>query len=184
MGLKTVSKNKVNPRKLLEEHRKNYVDSMQEELELKQVTFFSPEDSLNIDKDYLVLPQNITDSTNKDLGEYLNAFTQQKLYMRTLLGWAELMLEEARREYHEVADPHYIELNKTKMSEKAKDSEVNSHKDVVEKYNAVQDIKMKINLLNHTIDNLTDALFMISREVSRRTGDFNENRRNDNVYGR
>ena len=175
---------KVNPRRILEEHRKSYVDSMQEELEIKGVTFFEPDSSLNIDKDYLVLPNNITDIPNKELGEYLNAFTQQKMYMRTLLGWAESMLEQSKREYHLAADPLYKELNKTKLSEKAKDLEVNSSDEVIESYNALNDIKMKIVLLNHTIDNLTDALFMISREVSRRSGDFDNERRNSNVTGR
>lgn len=186
MALKAVKKKstKMNPRLILEEHRKSYVDFMQEELEIKGVTFFTPDNSLNIDKNFLELPLNITEVSNKDLGEYLNAFTQQKMYLRTLLGWAESMLEEARREYHVVADPKYKELNKSKLAEKAKDIEVNSHEDVVEYYNAVQDVKMKINLLNHTIDNITDSLFMLSREVSRRSGDFENERRNMNVGGR
>lgn len=178
------SSGRINPRQVLEEHRKSYADAMQEELEVKGVTFFEPELSLWVDKDYLILPQNITDVSNKELGEYLNAFTQQKMYMRTLLGWAELMLEQSKREYHLVADPLYKELNKTKLSEKAKDLEVNSSDEVIESYNAMNDIKMKIVLLNHTIDNLTDGLFMISREVSRRSGDFDNERRNSNVTGR
>lgn len=175
---------KVNPRQILEEHRKSYADAMQEELEVKGVTFFEPDLSLRVDKDYLILPQNITDVSNKELGEYLNAFTQQKMYMRTLLGWAELMLEQSKREYHSVADDKYKELNKTKLTEKAKDLEVNSNEDVIESYNAMNDMRMKITLLNHTIDNLTDALFMISREVSRRCSDFDNERRNSNVTGR
>ena len=191
MGLKPINKTnsgaskKINPKQLLEEHRKAYVDAIQEELESKSVIFFTPEDdSLNIDRDYLSLPMNITDVSNKDLGEYLNAFTQQKLYVRTLLGWAETMLEEARIEYHKVADPHYRELSKSKMSEKAKDIEVNSSEDVIEAYKAVQDMKTKISLLNHSIENLTDALFMISREVSRRTSDFDNESRSNNVNSR
>ena len=186
MALKAVEKNnkKVNPRQILEEHRNSYVDAMQKELESQGVKFFTPDDSLNIDQDFLVLPKNITEVTNRDLGEYLNAFTQQKMYLRTLLGWAESMLEQARREYHLVADPKYKELNKTKLTEKAKDLEVNSSEEVIDSYNAVQDMRMKITLLNHTIDNLTDSLFMLSREVSRRNGDFDNERRNMNVTGR
>ena len=40
--------------------------------------FFSPSDSggtLHIDKDYLSLPQNITEVSTRDLGEYLNIFS-------------------------------------------------------------------------------------------------------------
>ena len=77
---------KVSPMKALKalKERKSYVDSMQEELEDKGVDFFDPNGSLNIDTDYLSLPANITECPAKDLGEYLNAFTQQKMYMRTL----------------------------------------------------------------------------------------------------
>lgn len=189
MALKKVeSKNKtggkMNPRRMLEEHRQTYADKMQEELENQGVKFFVPDDNLNIDRDYLTLPRNITDVPSKELGEYLNAFTQQKMYMRTLLGWAELLLEEKKREYHAVADEQYRELNRSKMTEKAKELEVNSMPEVIVQYNDMQDVVRKISLLNLSLENITDALFMLSREVSRRGSDFDNENRNMNVQNR
>lgn len=186
MGLKKVVKQvKISPKDMLSQKR-SYSDTLQEELELKGVDFFVPsgfseESSLHIDKDYLQLPLHITDVSAKELGEYLNAYTQQKMYMRTLVGWCECLLEDARREYYQASEVKYRELSKTKLSETAKEREVNSDEDILPKYEEFMDCKKKLQLLNLNISSIEDAIFMISREVSRRTGDFNNEYRNDSV---
>lgn len=189
MALKVVKKNKpetpkkVNPKEVLQQ-RRNYCDSLQKDLEDQGVDFFTPSESggsLHINKDYLSLPQNITEVSAKDLGEYLNAFTQQKMYMRTLVGYAELFCEEARREYLEVSETRYKELLGTKLSETAKEREVNSDPEVRPSYEKYVDYKNKIKLLNFNIQSIEEAIFMLSREVSRRTGDYENERRDYNV---
>lgn len=188
MGLRKVEKksNKINPKEVLNQKR-NYCDKMQEDLETQGVDFFKPSEdggSLHIDKDYLSLPQNITEVSTRELGEYLNAFTQQKVYMRTLVGYAELFCEEARREYQEVSESRYKELLGSKLSETAKEREVNSDPNVKPCYEKYLDYKNKVRLLNFNIASIEDIIFLISREVSRRTGDFNEESRNYNVQRR
>ena len=84
---------KINPREI----HKSYLDKIETELEKQGVVFFDPQSNLNISDDYLTLPHEITEITSRELGEYLNTFTQQKLYLRTLLGRVELKVEEARR---------------------------------------------------------------------------------------
>lgn len=188
MGLRKVEKksSKVNPKEVLNQKR-SYCDTMHEELELKGVDFFTPSESggtLHIDKGYLSLPQSITDVSARDLGEYLNAFTQQKMYLRTLLGYAELFSEEARREYMLASEPRYKELLGSKLSETAKEREVNADPNVRPSYEKYMDCKNKIKLLNLNISSIEEAIFMISREVSRRTGDFENERRDYNVQRR
>lgn len=173
---------KVNPKAIM----KSYSDKLQGELEVKGVDFFTPTDidpngSLNINRDYLTLPQNITDVPTKELGEYLNAFTQQKAYMRTLVGYAELFCEEARRKYVSASEVRYRELLGSKLSETAKEREVNSDPDVLPVYEEFMDYKNKVKLLNMNISSIEDIVFMLSREVSRRTGDFKDDMRNYNV---
>lgn len=187
MGLKAVKKEapakKMNPKEMLQEKR-SYSDKIQKELEDQGVDFFRPNEdggSLHIDANYLSLPQNITEVSARDLGEYLNAFTQQKMYMRTLVGYAECFMEEARREYMEVSDSKYKELLKSKLSETAKEREVNSDPSVLPSYEKFMDFKMKVRLLNSNIQSIEEAIFMLSREVSRRTGDYENERREDNV---
>ena len=191
MGLKKTNSNKqqkINPRKMLDQKR-SLTDTLQEELELKGVDFFRPEDdnsggSLNIDNDYLQLPYHITEVTTRDLGEYLNAYTQQKMYMRTLIGWTECLLEEARREYFSKSESKYRELSRSKLSETAKEREVNSDEEILPYFEAYMDCKKKLQLLNLNVASIEDAIFMISREVSRRTGDFDNENRNHNVQRR
>lgn len=182
--LKAVKKaEKINPKEVLKEKR-SYSDRILEDLESQGVDFFSPSEeggSLNIDKDYLTLPRNITDVSARDLGEYLNAFTQQKIYMRTLVGYAELFAEEARREYMEVSEESYRSLLGAKLSETAKEREVNSDPKVKPSYEKYLDYKNKIKLLNFNITSIEEAIFMISREISRRTGDYENERRDYNV---
>ena len=188
VGLHKVEKksSKINPKEVLNQKR-NYCDKMQEDLEIQGVDFFKPSEdggSLHINKDYLSLPQNITEVSTRELGEYLNAFTQQKVYMRTLVGYAELFCEEARREYQEVSESRYKELLGSKLSETAKEREVNSDSNVKPCYEKYLDYKNKVRLLNFNIASIEDIIFLISREVSRRTGDFNEESRNYNVQRR
>ena len=170
--------NKVNPKDLL---KKSYTDSIESELVNKGVTFFSPDNKLNIDLDYLELPKDLTEVSPRSLGKYLNAFTQQKMYIRTLIGWSEVMIEEARREYMIVAIPHYNRVNALKMSEKAKDTEVNNHPEVIEHFNKLRDLQVKKRALEFNLSNLEDAIFLLSREISRRESDFGDESRNYNV---
>jgi hypothetical protein len=153
---------------------------IESELSKKGVTFFD-EKKLNIDERYLLLPKEVTDVTSRDLGEYLNAFTQQKMYMRTLVGRIEVLEDEAKKIYHDVSYPVYVSLNQAKLSETAKDRILNSHEDVADSYYALQEVKRKKALVMSSIENIEDAIFMLSREVTRRTGDFNEETRNHNV---
>lgn len=187
MKLKTKeASKKINPREVLKE-RRNYSDVVHEELEERGVDFFKPSDdggSLHIDVDYLSLPQNITDISARDLGEHLNAFTQQKMYMRTLVGYTEALMEEARRDYLEVSNPRYQALLNTKLSETAKEREVNSNPKVLPYYEKYTDYKIKAKLLNLNIQSIEEAIFMLSREVSRRTGDYENERRDYNVQQR
>lgn len=183
MGLKSKKSSKINPREVLNQKR-SYSDEIQKDLEDQGVDFFRPREaggSLSIDKNYLSLPQNITEVSAKDLGEHLNAFTQQKMYMRTLVGYAEMFAEESRREYMEVSDSRYKELLGSKLSETAKEREVNSDHNVRPSYEKYLDYKNKIKLLNHNIQSIEEAIFMLSREVSRRNGDYENERRNYNV---
>ena len=177
---------KINPKQVL----KSYCDSVHNELEEKGVDFFSPlspdneKGTLQINSEYLCLPQEITNVSMRDLGEYLNAYTQQKVYMRTLLGFAEMYAEEVRLEYMTVSEDKYKSLLNTKLSETAKEREVNSDKTVRPVYEKWCDCRNKVKLLSYNINSIEDIIFLISREISRRTGDFNDENRNHNVGNR
>ena len=118
----TSKRDKINPRQM---HR-SFLDSIEDDLSSRGVVFFDNETGLNINEEYLQLPREITEVTSRDLGEYLNAFTQQKVYLRTVLGRAELVEEEARRAYYSSTDSLYKKYSTQRMSETAKDRVINA----------------------------------------------------------
>lgn len=168
---------KLNPRTM----HKDYLDKIENELVSQGVPFFEPNVNLNITDKYLILPSEITSVTSKELGEYLNAFTQQKVYLRTLLGRIEALVEIHRRAYYESSEDLYRQYSKEKTSETAKDRLINSHPDVQPHYYAYLDYKRKQQMVEYSINNVEDIAFMISREVTRRVGDFSEENRSYNV---
>lgn len=170
---------KIDPKAI----QKSYLESIESSLENKGVVFFD-ETRLNIVDDYLTLPAEINEIPSKDLGAYLNAFTQQKVYLRTLLGRIDILVEEAKRKYLEVSDPVYRKYSFEKLSETAKDRLINANETVKPLYHEYVDMKKKYSLVEISISNIEDIIFMLSREVTRRNGDFAEESRNYNVGGR
>ena len=170
---------KINPRQIQED----YVTRIENSLHKEGVTLFD-EKYLNIDNEYLVLPREITEITSKELGEYLNAFTQQKMYLRTVAGRLLLFIEKSRRKYYEVSADKYRRLTNDKMSETAKERIILSSPEVRPAYEEYTDFKNKGKILDNTIANIEDTIFLLSREISRRTGDFAEDRREYNVSRR
>ena len=173
---KKEKKDKINPKNL----RKSYVETIEQEV-IKQGVILFDETRLNVNDDYLTLPRDITDAPSKELGEYLNAFTQQKIYLRTVLGRAELLMEEAKREYHGKSNSYYEDYSKSKFSEAAKERLVSDYPEVKPLYHDYMDCKKKHDIIAMAIMNIEDAIFLLSREVTRRTGDFNDENRNHNV---
>lgn len=173
------SAGKINPRKI----HKTYLDNMEDSLKSKGVILFD-EQYLNINLEYLSLPSEVTDIPSRDLGEYLNAYTQQKVYLRTMLGRAELLTEEARRAYYEASKELYRKYSVDKLSETAKERLITSNEEVRPYYYEYLDCKKKQEIIEYSISNIEDIIFMLSREVTRRTGDFSEESRNYNVNRR
>ena len=148
------------------------------------VVFFDTDTGLNIDNEYLELPREITEVSSRDLGEYLNAFTQQKVYLRTILGRAELLEEQARRNYFSSTEDLYKKYSNQKMSETAKDRVINADEDVKPLLEEYKDAKARVQMVKYAIENVEDICFLISREVTRRNADFDNENRASNVQNR
>ena len=160
---------------------KEYLSNIESDLENQGVVFWQPSVNLNIQEDYLVLPSEITEIPSRELGEYLNAFTQQKMYLRTLCGRVEIEVEKTRRAYVKSSEKLYASLSNGKMSETAKERIINADSEVEPFYYEFKEWSQKLNMLMQNIANIEDAIFLLSREVSRRTSDFDDENRNYNV---
>lgn len=174
---------KFNPVKILKE-KKFLLDNITDDLKNKGVIFFTPDTSLNIDEEYLILPKDLTEIPSRLLGNYLNAFTQQRMYMRTLIGWQELVYEEAKRIYFDKSIPLYKELSKQKISETAKERIINNDEAVKDFFIKMKDEKKKLELLQYSLASIEDGIFLISREISRRNVDYEVEFRNENVQSK
>ena len=169
---------KINPIKMA----KSYMEEKEEELSKRGITLYDTANgSLNINSDLLPLPFDLTDVTSRDLGELMNALTQTKMFYRTLLGRQESNVEESRIKYYDASSVQYAEMSKTKLSETAKERLINDSEEVRPSYLKYRDEKHKLNLIAYSIQNIEDALFLVSREVTRRNSDFNDENRNHNI---
>ena len=134
--------------------QKAYLAKTESDLESQGVVFWEAEKNLNI---------------------------QQKMYLRTLCGRVEIEVERARRNYVKSSERIYATLSNGKLSETAKERLINSDSEVEPFYYEFREWSQKLSMLNQNIANIEDAIFLLSREVSRRTSDFDDENRNYNV---
>lgn len=154
---------------------------VEEDLRNKGVVAFGND---NLLEEYLQLPADLTEATSQDLGRYLNTFTKQKMYIRTLIGRTGAIFREIDEELNTIRDLVYSELP-AKVSVKEKELKLRSHEvygeDAVELLKNSAIYSEKLNMLNLYIANLEDGIFNISREVSRRESDWSNETREYNI---
>ena len=168
---------KISPKEI----HKSYLSKIEHELKDMGVVSFDTSYSLHIDQEHLVLPPDITNTSSRELGELLNAFTQQKVYMRTLLGRVEIQVEDAKRKLYSASKDLYKQLTKEKVSESAKERIISTDYDTSDAYDNYMDYKRKQSSIEYSIQNIEDIVFMLSREVTRRNSDFANESRNESV---
>lgn len=143
-----------------------------------------PFDNSDILDEYLRLPADLTEVESKDLGRYFNSFTKQKMYCRTLLGRTSALLRELNEELDEIRDRVYGELP-AKMSVTEKKLKLRSHTKHGEKASEllknVALMEEKKNILGDYLENLIDGIFNISREISRRESDWDDETRENAI---
>ena len=157
------------------------LDSVEDELKKEGIVPFEGNDIL---EEYLQLPADLTESTSKELGRYFNTFTKQKMYCRTLLGRVSAILREETEELDNIRDNVYSGLP-VKMSVREKELKLRSNEHYGERATEllaiVARLEEKRNMLNIYLDNLVDGIFNISREISRRESDWNDEHRENSI---
>lgn len=161
------------------------MEKIEEGLNDLGVSFYSPENgSLSINDSLLPLPSEISEVASRELGEFLNVLTQQKMYYRTVLGRLESQMEESKRKYVDSSSGLYQHYSNSKLSETAKERLINAEEEVKPFLYQYTDDKRRVSLVNYSIQNIEDAIFMVSRELTRRSSDFNNETRSHNVSKR
>ena len=160
----------------IEAPNESILDQVERDLRRDGIVLF---DNENILKDYLRLPADITEVPSKDLGRYFNTLTQQKVWVRTLLSRVCIMIRELENELDDIRYSTYSELP-IKMSVKEKELQLQGNaKEQLERLNILESKKL---MLSNYLESLTDVLFVVSREVTRRESDWNEDKRDNSIY--
>jgi hypothetical protein len=157
------------------------LDQVEEELESEGIKLFDNEDIMD---DYLRLPADLTEEPSKELGKYFTTLTKQKVWTRTLLGRASAVLREVTEELDDIKDKVFSELP-AKMSVTEKNLKLRSHEIYGEKatelLKSVAVLEEKTNILKDYLENLIDCIFAVSREVSRRESDWDDDKRENSI---
>lgn len=172
---------KLNPKEIAK--NKKLIDRLDTDKVMKDVSMLTPDNGLDIDPEFLSLPRDITEVHSKELGSLLYNFTQQKVYMRTLYSWQTMYTEDAKFSYDKSFGAIYVKINteNPKLSEKGKEILVNSNESVATLLEEYREHAQKLLAIEQSISSLEEIIFSLSREVSRRSKDFDENARIDNV---
>lgn len=166
---KLVSKKEDKPNKGL-------VAQVEDDLESIGVYTYS---NRNVAKDYLVMPSDVTEIENSELGKYFTAFTNQKLYVRNLVCQSGMMVRELNYQLDTIRARVYSTLP-AKMSVKEKELTLLNDPKAEELISHINFLQEKYNMLSMHLDNLVDAITCISREITRRENDmFAQNRENN-----
>jgi hypothetical protein len=160
-----------------EPKKKEVLDIIEEELEKDGITLFGND---NVAENYLVLPKDITEEDSKELGKYFNAFTQQKMWTRTLIGRLAATIRDKQRGLDDIKSEVFSSLP-AKLSVKEKELKFQTDKRARKVLDDLFLLQEKLNMLSDYLENLVDGIFNISREISRRSSDWNDDRREDNI---
>lgn len=153
------------------------LDIIESELVKEGIIMF---DNSNIDKDYLLLPPHLDEEEPKEIGRYLHAFTQQRMWVRTLMSRIGAILREENGELDKQRVRVFATLP-ARMSVTEKELALyddSASLDIVER---IKVISAKYDMLESYMKNLEDAIFDISREISRRGYDYSSQNRLENA---
>lgn len=132
----------------------------------------------NVNEDYLQLPMDITEVESRELGRYFNAFTQQKMYVRSLIGRVSNTLSILEERLSSYRSEIYSSLPaKTSVKEK----EMIFQARMAEEDNDYSTWRIRLQIASDYLEGLNDGITLISREISRRESDWEVSKREDNI---
>lgn len=183
-GFSGGTKNRATPSKVKKIKEEQDVDREEEQYnntlhELKEEGIV-PFGNDNVDDDYLQLPVFLTEESSKELGNYFNTFTMQRMYVRTILGRLRAHIRDLESDLDDIRATLYPTLP-VKMSIKEKEvALLSSHKarQIIEKQRGYQ---AKLDIVKNYMDSLEDGIHNISREITRRGKDWDDSNRGQNI---
>lgn len=126
------------------------------------------------------MPNFLDDLESKELGKYFHTFTMQRIYERGLMNRVGAVL----RAFEETLKPIKAKVYKTldkRMSVSEKDIYLYEDAEAKEILDEVYVYREKYLFIEQHLQSLEHAIFDISREITRRQGDFDSSNRDENI---
>ena len=139
-------------------------------LENAEIPLFSNE---NVDNDYLHLPEDLTILPTSEIMKYMNAFVQQKMYIRTLVSQARAVYREAKSNYDKEKCKVFSGAP-AKMSVTEKELRVYADEKAEASRDFMEYSLEKMDFLKDILESYEDGIFLVSRELTRRTKDLED----------
>lgn len=124
----------------------------------------------NVDSDYLQLPKDLTVLPTNEIGKYLNAIVQQKMYIRTLVSQARAIYREAKSSFDK-EKCRVFSSAPAKMSVTEKELRVYADEQAEAKRAFMEYSLEKLDFLKDIMESYDDGQFLVSRELTRRMKD-------------
>ena len=134
----------------------------------------------SVEEEYLSFPSDFSSLPTNEVGKYLNAYTQKKSSVRTLITRYNILLEEAQAELDKHKAKLYDELP-PKMSVTEKELKLMNYPPAQTSLEMCRKIKAKIALAETYYDNLKDAIFNVSRHITLNISDNGDEQREHNA---
>lgn len=153
-------------------------DELEKEFGVKGILSVFSND--NIDSSYSKIPPVLTDIPSKELGNYFHTAVQNKVYIRSVLCQVESLKRQEINNLQPIKAKVFSKFNsRVSITEK----ELALHEDIEAKkiLNKISILNEKVEILTCILKNFEDIIFDLSREVSRREGDFAQEGRIDSI---
>lgn len=153
------------------------VRDVEVELAKEGIHLFTDE---NIMEEYSRLPLDLTEVSSQSLGKYFSTFTKNKMWARTVISRAGIVIKALEEEIDTIKVETFKSLP-AKMSVKEKELMLRDDEKCAELLGELAYYQSKLEVLNSHLDNLVDAIFAISREISRRESDWSDAKRENGI---
>lgn len=143
------------------------LERINEFLEMAEIPLFN---NVNVDNNYLQLPKDLTVLPTAEIGKYLNAIVQQKMYIRTLVSQARAVYREAKSSFDKEKCRVFSNAP-AKMSVTEKELRVYADEQAEASRAFMEYALEKLDFLKDIMESYDDGTFLVSRELTRRTKD-------------
>lgn len=150
------------------------LEKLEKYLETSQIPTFN---NSNVDFEYLQLPKDLTILPTAEISKYLNALTQQKMYIRTLASQARAVYREAKSNFDKEKCRVFVQAP-AKMSVTEKELRVFQDAQAEQARTLTEYALEKYDYLKDIMESYNDGLFLVSRELTRRMKDTEDLSRN------